>query len=90
MRYTIGLMGIALFAGGALAQESPELRQQFEMLDQNRDGIVTQQELDGVEQQVLRELNLETPMQFEAADLNRDGQLNESEFSAFETPFPVE
>lgn len=86
----VAFLTMAFAAGTASAEEAPQLRKHFQTLDRNRDGLITQQELQQADASLVRELNLSTDRQFQAADLNEDGTLNESEFSAFETPFPVE
>lgn len=62
------LLGMAGYAGGAIAQNSMPA---FEDVDQNGDGVISQEEAQTVE-----------GLDFAAADTNQDGQLSREEYTA--------
>jgi hypothetical protein len=66
MKAKVSVMLLALgFAGAALAQEAPS----FEEVDQNSDGMISQEEAASVE-----------GLDFATADTNQDGSLDRNEY----------
>ena len=74
---------LLLLPGLAATAGEPGIDEQFRMLDTNRDGAVTEIEVDS-QPDVVRYMHLYNSSAFGLADLNDDGRLDEAEFAAFE------
>lgn len=82
---TIG--GLILMTGTVAAE--PGIIEQFQQLDANQDGIVTEIEVDS-RPDLVRYMHLYSYRSFGLADVNEDGHLNEAEFVAFEEVLSAE
>jgi len=82
---TIG--GLILMTGTVAAE--PGIIEQFQQLDANQDGIVTEIEIDS-RPGLVRYMHLYSNGSFGLADVNEDGHLNEAEFVAFEEVLSAE
>lgn len=68
-RLTVGLLALG-FSAGALAQDLPD----FEEVDQNDDGMISEDEAAEVE-----------GLDFETADTNQDGSIDRVEYATTQT-----
>ena len=79
---------LLLLAQSVVAGE-PGITEQFQQLDVNQDGVVTEIEVDS-RPDLVRYMHLYGNSSFGLADINADGQLDEAEFAAFEEELPAE